>query len=128
MLLTNLSSLIPGFLVLDVVVFICVVYAYVCDVRRPTNDPQKKNYHPYAIPLNLVLWPVLVILSVILFLLRVLCYAVFMIVFFLLLVFWRKPFILTWLQKMAIKVGDALLEANTLIIRFFLGLRSPGPA
>lgn len=115
---------VQGFLLLEVVVFFCMAYAYVRDVRRPANDPQKKNYHPYAIPLGLVLWPVLVVLFVLFFLARALCYAIFMALFFLALIFYRKPFFLTWLQRIAAKVGDTLLEANTLLLRFFMGSRS----
>lgn len=123
-----LPKCVQGFLLLEAVVFCCVVYAYVRDARRPANDPQKKNYHPYAIPLGLVLWPVLLVLLILFFLARALCYAVFMALFFLALIFYRKPFILTWLQRMAARIGDALLEANTLLVRFFLSPGSRGPA
>ncbi len=40
------------------------------------------------------------------------------------LIFIRKPFFLEWLKKNAVKVGDLLLEANTLLIRLFLGPRA----
>jgi hypothetical protein len=32
----------------------------------------------------------------------------------------RKPFLLEWLKKIAIALGDRLLEAHTFLIRIFL--------
>jgi hypothetical protein len=41
----------------------------------------------------------------------------------------RKPFLLIWLDKIATKVGNKLLEANTILIQAFFGktLKSPQP-
>ncbi|HET6824016.1 MAG TPA: hypothetical protein VFH34_15300 [Anaerolineales bacterium] len=47
-----------------------------------------------------------------------------MIIFTFALIFVRKPFILEWLKKLAVTIGDKLLEANTLLIRLFLGPRT----
>jgi hypothetical protein len=60
------------------------------------------------------------VLSIGLFLLRVLVYGTFAILLILALILVRKPFILEVLQKIAIRIGDRLMEANTLLIRFFL--------
>jgi hypothetical protein len=46
-----------------------------------------------------------------------------MILFILALIFYRKPFILDALRKMANIIGDRLLEANTIIIGFFMSPR-----
>jgi hypothetical protein len=44
----------------------------------------------------------------------------FIILFSLALIIVRKPFILEPIQKIAIRVGDYLMEANTMLVRFFL--------
>lgn len=102
----------------------CTALAYFVNSKRPDDDPKKKNYHPLAILLAPITVPFLVIFSVIFFILRVATYGVFMVLFTFALVFIRKPFFLEWLKKSAVKIGDLLLEANTLLIRLFLGPRA----
>jgi hypothetical protein len=46
-----------------------------------------------------------------------------MVLFLLALIFVRKPFILEALRKTATNIGDRLLEANHLLVRFFLNPR-----
>ncbi|HJR80920.1 MAG TPA: hypothetical protein VJ821_12665 [Anaerolineales bacterium] len=103
----------------------CVMYAYYVNSKRPDHDPKKKDYHPVAILLAPVTFPFLIIVSVSLFILRVITYGVFMVLFIFALIFIRKPFILEWLKKKAMTIGNLLLEANTVLIRLFLGPR-PG--
>lgn len=102
----------------------CTALAYFVNSKRPDGDPKKKNYHPLAILLAPITVPFLVIFSVIFFILRVATYGVFIVLFTFALVFIRKPFFLEWLKKNAVKIGDLLLEANTLLIRLFLGPRA----
>ena len=109
-----------GVLVLMVIVTACAMFAYYVNSKRPDDDPKKKSYHPLAILFAPITFPFLAVLSVSFFLLRVLAYGIFMVLFIFALVFVRKPFIIQALQKRATGIGDRLLEANTLIIRFFL--------
>ncbi|HLF74607.1 MAG TPA: hypothetical protein VI524_09685 [Anaerolineales bacterium] len=102
------------------VITACAMYAYYVNSKRPDNDPKKKNYHPLAILLAPITFPLLIIFSVSIFILRVVTYGVFMVLFIFALIVIRKPFILEWLKKKATAIGDRLLEANTLLIRIFL--------
>jgi hypothetical protein len=99
---------------------LCASYAYYVDSKRSKEDPKKKNFHPLAILFAPVTFPILLVLSIGLFLLRVLVYGTFAILLILALILVRKPFILEVLQKIAIRIGDRLMEANTLLVRFFL--------
>ena len=98
----------------------CAMLAYFVDSQRPADDPKKKNYHPLAIILAPVTFPILAILSISFFILRVMTYTIFMVLFILALMFIRKPLITEGLQKTATSLGDRLMEANTFIVEFFL--------
>lgn len=120
MLLYDLECLRNGILVLVAAVITCAMYAYYVDSKRPDDDPKKKNYHPLAILLSPITLPLLIILSVFLYMLKVVTYFVFMVLFIIALIFIRKPFLLEWLKKNALFIGDKLMEANTFLIRIFL--------
>jgi hypothetical protein len=123
MLLYYLKETCTGIILLMAAVTACALYAYRVDSRRPDDDPKKKNYHPLAILFAPVTFPLLMVLIISLFLLRVATYGIFMILFILALIFFRKPFILDALRKTANSIGDRLLEANTIIIGFFMSPR-----
>jgi small neutral amino acid transporter SnatA (MarC family) len=107
------------YLIIAVLLIICATYAYHVNSKRPADDPKKKHYHPVTIVLAPITFPIMFVLSISFFLLRVLAYGVFLVLFILALIFIRKPFILEWLRKTAVKVGDRLLQANMLLVRFF---------
>ncbi len=115
-----------GMFIISLLVVVCAVYAYSVNSRRPDDDPQKKDFHPAAIFMVAFTWPfflflffLLSILRIILFVLRAILYGIFLILFTLALVGIRKPFLFILLDKIMTSIGDALLEANTLLIRFF---------
>ena len=54
-------------------------------------------------------------------------YTVLLVLFIVAFIVIRKPFVLIWLHKIAIKVGDALLEANTQLIKVFFGKKVDTP-
>ena len=120
MLLYHLEEFCKSVLLLMAVVWLCGVYAYYTNYKRAADDPKKKNYHPLAIILAPITFPIIIILYISFFLLRVLTYGVFMVLFIFALILIRKPFILVWLRKIAAAIGDRLLEANTFLIRLFL--------
>lgn len=120
MLWSNLNLCCNGVLLLIAIVIVCALYAYHVDSKRPDDDPKKKNYHPLAILLAPITFPLFVVFYISIFILRVITYGVFMVLFIAAMIFLRKPFILEWLKKNAMTIGDLLLEANTLLIRLFL--------
>jgi len=111
-------------IVVILLIIMCAAYAYSIDSKRSADDPKKRNYHPLAILLAPVTFPVLLVLSISLFILKVLVYGVFTVLFILALIFVRKPFLLEVIQKIAIRIGNRLMEANTMLVRFFLSPRT----
>lgn len=101
-------------------IILCALIAYSVDSKRSVDDPKKKNYHPLAILFAPITFPIFFVLGISLFMLRVCVYGVFTILFVLALVFIRKSFVLEAIQKVAIRIGDRLMEANTILLRFFL--------
>jgi hypothetical protein len=101
-------------------VIACAGYAYYVNSKRPDDDPKKRNYHPVAVILAPITVPLFIFFSLSIFIMRVLTYGIFLILFTVALLVIRKPFLLVWLRKTATTIGDALLEANTLLIKLFL--------
>lgn len=124
MMLDHPNFLLNCFIVVTLLTVTCSSFAYFVNSRRLDADPKKKNYHPFAIIFAPITLPLLIISSVIFFILRMVTYGVFMVIFTFALIFIRKPFILEWVRKLAVTIGDKLLEANTLLIRLFLGPRA----
>lgn len=124
MLFYHLDSFCKGTLGLMAVITACAIFAYYVDSKRPDDDPKKKNYHPLAMLFAPITFPVLFVLSISLFILRVLVYGMFTVLFILALILVRKPFILEALRKIAIRIGDRLMEANTILVKFFLNPRT----
>ena len=123
MLFYYLNETCTGVILLMALVTVCALYAYRVDSRRRNDDPKKKNYHPLAILFAPITCPILLVLIVSLFFLRVAVYGIYMVLFILALIFVRKPFILDALRKLATGIGDRLLEANTILIGFFTNPR-----
>jgi len=99
---------------------ICTTYAYYVNSRREYDDPKKKIYNPLAVLFAPITVPVFIILYALLFLLKAVAYGVFLVLFTFALLVIRKPFLLERLKKIALTVGNLLLEANTLLIRIFV--------
>jgi hypothetical protein len=117
------TCILLGFLI----VLAIAVYAYGVDSHRPANDPRKRNYHPFAVLMVPLLVPVIVPLSILIFLGTVLLYAGFLSVFAILLLAYRRPFLFDWLHKFAVFVGDPLLRINSYLIRLPFKLLFPPP-
>lgn len=73
-------------------------------------------------------WPLYILISALLFILKALAYGVFLVAFTAALILLRKPFILKWLGKAAVWLGDFFLKANTYLIRLFFPKAPPQPA
>ena len=97
----------------------CAGYAYRVNAKLPEGNPKKKNYHPAAIYLAPITWPLFALGWLSLFTIKALLYGIFLVIFTVGLIAIRKPFLFIWLNKIATKVGNRLLEANTLLIRLF---------
>ena len=109
---------------ISLILFACVEYVYRANARRAADDPLRRDYHPAAVSLFFI-WPLWILVSTLLFILKALAYGVFLILFTVALVFARKPFIFIWLDRMATAIGTRLLRANMLIVRLFLPQTNP---
>ena len=106
---------------ITLIICLCVIYAWIVDSQREEDDPEKRNYQVGAIVLALFTWPILLIVFISLFLLRVFFYGFFLAVFTIALLFLpRGSYQLSWLEKAAARIGERLLQANTLLIKIFL--------
>lgn len=120
MFLYDLKCFCNGILLLMAAVTAIAVYTYYVDAKRPDDDPKKKHYHPLAILLAPVTFPLFVVFYTSLFILRVVTYAVFLVLFIVAMIFIRQPAITEGLKKNATAIGDRLLDGNTQLIRIFL--------
>lgn len=117
-------------LLLSLVFFGFAGYAYRVNARRQPDDPLKRDFHPLAIFLAPITWPLFLLTFISLLLVRAVLYGVFLILFTIALLAFRKPFLLIWLDKIATRVGNKLLTANTLLIQIVFGkpIKYPQPS
>ena len=130
MLWHNLDFSFNCCIVVNFLITLCALLAYHVNSKRPEDDPKKRDYHPLAILLAPITWPLMALFGISFFILKVTTYGVFLVLYILALIFVRKPFILEWLKKTALKIGDLLMEANSALVRIFLPplAGSSGPA
>jgi len=125
MSIDNLQCLCLGYILLSLILWIFAGYAYLVNMRRPADDPNKKDFHFSGIFLAPITWPFFLIASFLLLVLRALLFGVSLLFFTLALVFIRKPFIFIWLDKIATRIGNKLLDANTGLINLMLSNLPP---
>lgn len=104
-------------LILIFLLFACTGYTYMVNLRRKADDPKKRTYHPFAILLAPVSVPLLLTFAAFVFILRALLFMGFLVIFTVLLVGLRKPFLFRWWHKFATKIGDPLLQIGTRLIK-----------
>ena len=108
-----------GYMLISLLLWAFAGYAYLVNSRRKAGDPLKKDLHPAAVILT-PFWPIVVTVSIFIFVLRTALYGISLSLFAIGLILIRKPFFLIWLGKAVTKIGNRLLQANMLLIRFFL--------
>jgi hypothetical protein len=111
----------PGFLLLSLIFWAFAGYAYRVNAKRPADDPKKKNFHPGAIFLAPVTWPLFLIVSMSLFIIRALVYGVFLLLFTTALFAFQTSLVPIGLDNTFSWIGNKLLEANTFLIRIAFG-------
>jgi hypothetical protein len=121
MLTNNPTYLCNGFVLLTVFMLICAGYAYRVNARLAQDDPKKRDFHIGAIFLAPITWILFLLASITIFILRVVFYVVFLALFAIAVLAFRKPFLFVWLDKIATKIGNKLLEANTFLIKVAFG-------
>ena len=120
----NLQCICSSYVLLSLILWLFAGYAYFVNMRRPAGDPDKKDFRFSGIFLAPITWPFFLTSFLVLLVSRALLFGIFLIFFTLALVFIRKPFIFIWLDKIATRIGNKLLNANTGLIDLMLS-RSP---
>ena len=103
----------------SLMITLCAFLAYYVNSKRPDDDPKKRDYHPLAILFAPVTLPLVVILAISFYIMKVATYGVFLVLYIVALIFFRKPLLLEWLRKTALNIGDVLMEVNSAMIRIF---------
>jgi hypothetical protein len=103
----------------------CAGYAYHINAKRAVDDPKRKNYHPAAIFLAPITWPLFALGWLSLLTIKALLYGIFLILFAISLVVLQDISEPIWLEKMFIKIGNKLLEANTLLTLLLFPQQEP---
>jgi hypothetical protein len=110
-----------GALLVSLAVSVFTMYAYSVNSQRTPDDPEKRAYRPSALVFVFFTWPILLPVLLSLFLLRVLFYGTFVIIFItILLLIPREASEPTLLERKMARIGEALLDANTVLIKLML--------
>ena len=121
------GNCIKGYFLLSLIIVLCTGYVHRVNSKYPADDPQKRDYPFTAVLLSLFAWPLFILASISLFILKAIAYGVFLIIFTVVMIFFRKPILFKWLDKIATKIGTMFLKANTYLIRaFFPPLKPKG--
>ena len=126
-MLFNLPYVRNCLLALTIFMIGCAVYAYRVNSRLPQDDPKKREFYFGAIFLAPITWIFFLFASITIFILRVIFYILFLILFTIAVLAFRKPFLFVWLDKIATKIGNKLLEANTFLIKAAFGKSIKNP-
>ncbi len=126
MLENYLPYIFKGYLILACLLTLCMVYAYDINERRAKDDPEKRNFHFGAVIFIPWLWPLFILSSIVLVILRALVYILFLGLALIIILFFRKP-PSSVLNKIATKVGNQLLEINNYLIKLMFGNLTDAP-
>ena len=120
----NQYYVLSAYLLFTLFLYVCMGYSYYLNSQRPTGDPKKLDIHIGAALLIPIAWPLLIVGALSLLIMQVLIYSVFLVLFTIALILFRKPFVLDWLKKTAAWIGDGLLEAHLFLIKIAFGVQS----
>jgi hypothetical protein len=96
---------------------VSMLYAYAVNARRADGDPEKKDYEFSAIFIAPITLPFVIILIIVLFIVRAILFAFYLVALTICMVAIRKPFIFVWLHKLAMAIGEPLLKMNTALFK-----------
>ena len=102
---------------IPVILTLSAVYAYQVNTSKAFDDPKKREFSPYAPWLAPITLPLLFLINGIFFVLASLVFGVFLVIFpFTLLVF-RLGFLINWIRKQALRIGNWVLKINTWLLK-----------
>jgi hypothetical protein len=92
-------------------------YSYRVNSRRKPDDPEKKDYSPYGPWLAPIILPPLFLVNTFFLILSSLAFGFFLVLFPFTLLLFRKPFLIKWILKQALKIGNWVLVINTELLK-----------
>jgi hypothetical protein len=102
---------------IPIVIILCSLYAYHANEKRAPDDPEKKIFSPYSIWLVPFTVPLLIVVNLIFLILTSLAFGFFLVLFPFALLLLRKPFLIQWILKHALNIGNKVLKVNTELLR-----------
>jgi len=106
-----------GCFIILIFVVLSSLYAYRANAKRADGDPKKKYFSPYALWLVPIVLPVLALFNFMVFFLTGLMFGIFLLLFPFSLLLFREPFLLKWIRKQALKIGNMMLYINTRLLQ-----------
>jgi hypothetical protein len=110
----------PVWILLSLIAWAFAGYAYRVNAKRLAGDPKKRDFHPAAIFLAPILWPLFLFGYISILVIKVVAYGVFLVLFTVALFVFQKSSV-PWLDDTAAWIGDKLLGANTFLIKVAFG-------
>ena len=104
-------------LIIQALITFSAYYAYRINTKRAPGDSEKREYARYAPWLAPIVMPLLVLFNIPLFILSSLAFGLFLVLFPFLLLLFRKPFLIKWILKQTLKVGNSILSINTELLK-----------
>ena len=109
------------YLLISLFLYVCMGHSYYLNSQRAAEDPKKLDIDIGVAVLTPIAWPLLLIGAISVLVLKVLVYGIFLVLFTIALLIFRKPFFLDWLKKTAAWIGDQLLKANHVLLKIAFG-------
>ena len=125
MLLYHLDVVLKCFLAFWAIALAIAFTAYWVNSQRAAKDPKKRDYHPLAVVLAPIAFLFFAPLAIVLFILSAILYAGFILLFALMMVALRKPFLFILWRKFSTFVGEPLLRISTYLIMLPFRLINP---
>jgi hypothetical protein len=110
-----------GFVWLSLLFMALAGYAYRVNAKRAADDPDKKDFPPGAIFLAPITWPMFLLGSITLFIIKALAYGIFLILFTFALLAFQNSDLPDWVEDSFSRIGNKLLEANKFLIKVAFG-------
>jgi hypothetical protein len=92
-------------------------YSYRVNSRRKPDDPEKRDFSPYSPLVAPFILPLLMLINIPIFILSSLAFGFLLVLFPFTLLLFRKPFLIKWIRKQAIKIGNWVLVINTELLK-----------
>ena len=103
--------------IIVIVITACSLYAYRVNAKRAPGDPKKKDFSPFGIWLAPIILPLLFLANAVFLIFSSLVFGVLLVLFPFALLLFRKPFLIKWIRKQALKIGNGILTINTELLK-----------